>query len=69
MPVIIVEGPALPFDMKRKLVEEVTSVAREIYGGRTIAVLIHELSADNVGIEGKLVSELEKSVDDQMASG
>ena len=56
MPFITVEGPPIKdVDVKRRLVKELTDVAKEIYGIPHIAVLIKENPPENVGSNGELI--------------
>ena len=59
MPTVIVEGPKIPIEKKRQLVEGLTQVASEIYGidKKHIIILIRENPPENVGVGGKLLSE------------
>ncbi|ADC65163.1 4-oxalocrotonate tautomerase family enzyme [Ferroglobus placidus DSM 10642] len=62
MPVIIFEGPKLSREQKSELVEKFTEIASNVTGiGReAFVVLIKENEPDNVGVGGKLLSELKK---------
>ena len=58
MPIITVEGPAIPdVATKRQLVKRLTEVAVDIYKIEHIVVLIRENPPENVGVEGKLVAD------------
>ena len=60
MPVISMEGPAIPdLDKKRKLVRQVTEAAAEAYGlpAASIIILLKENKADNVSVGGQLISD------------
>ncbi|MFQ6051287.1 MAG: 4-oxalocrotonate tautomerase DmpI [Candidatus Hydrothermarchaeota archaeon] len=61
MPNIIVEGPPLDVESKRKLVEEFTEVAAKVYKMQkeVFLVLIKENPPENVGIGGKLIIDRE----------
>jgi 4-oxalocrotonate tautomerase family enzyme len=60
MPTIIVEGPPIDIDTKRRLVERLTTAAAEEYGIDSITVLIKENDAKNVGIDGTLLHDRRK---------
>jgi len=55
MPTIIVEGPPLGLDEKRKLVKGLTDVALEVYAIEHITVIIRENPPENVGVNGELL--------------
>ena len=58
MPIITVEGPAIPdIETKREFVKRLTEVAVDIYKIEHIVVLIRENPPENVGVEGKLVAD------------
>ena len=57
MPTIIVEGPPIGIETKRRLVERLTRVVSEEYGIPSITVLIKENAAENVGIDGTLLCD------------
>ncbi|RZN50620.1 4-oxalocrotonate tautomerase [archaeon] len=57
MPTIIVEGPPIGIETKRRLVERLTRAASEEYGISSITVLIKENAAENVGIDGALLHD------------
>jgi len=62
MPVITVEGPIKSVDEKRKLVELLTKAMKEAYGYPEefshITVIINENSSDNIGTNGKLLTDI-----------
>ena len=64
MPVINIDGVGgnLSKDQKRKLVEELTAKASEITGisESAFTVLIKEMSFDNIGGGGKLLSDIKE---------
>jgi len=60
MPSIMVEGPPVPIETKRKLVKGLTEVAIEAYGIPHIVVLIKENEPDCVGIDGVLICDRRK---------
>lgn len=62
MPTIIIEGPPIDVEKKRKLVRELTEVASKIYGIRHITVLIKENPPENVGIDGELLLDRKRKV-------
>jgi len=57
MPNIIVEGPIVPIEVKRKLVQGLSQVAAEAYGIKEIIVLIKENAPENVGLNGELLAD------------
>ncbi len=61
MPTIMVEGPPLDLERKRRLVEGLTEVAVEVYGIEHITVLIRENPPENVGISGQLLVDRRKA--------
>lgn len=67
MPLVMVQGPALPVEKKRELVAGITDVMAEVYqlAPQIITVLIHENPPENVGVGGRLLidrwAEAEKS--------
>ncbi len=64
MPVITVEAASLDMEQKRRLAEELTSVAASILGmpAETIYVFLKENALENIGVGGKLLKDREKSV-------
>lgn len=62
MPVITVEAPTLTKEQKKKLVKDLTVSAADIMKvpENTIYVFLKENETDNVGVGGKLFSELKK---------
>lgn len=60
MPVIIVESNKISTDKKRKLVKSMTKIVAEAYElpEDTITILIRELEEEDIGVGGKLLSEL-----------
>ncbi len=57
MPTVVVEGPPISVEQKRKLVKGVYEVAFEVYGIEHIVVLVKENPPENVGIRGKLLAD------------
>lgn len=55
MPTVVVEGPEIDVEKKRKLVGRITEVIKEIYGTAHVTVLIKENPPENVGINGELL--------------
>ena len=55
MPTIVVDGPPIDLEKKRKLVKTLTDAAVEVYGGIPITVLIKENPPENVGVSGELL--------------
>ncbi len=59
MPIIIVEGPPRDVETKRRLVEQFTTIFKEIYGYPKdfshISVIIRENKPENIGTNGKLL--------------
>jgi len=60
MPLIIIEGPSLELEARRKLVRELTEVASRAYGlpQEVITIVLHENEADRVASGGKLLIDL-----------
>lgn len=61
MPLVTIDGPAITdMDKKRTLVEEVSISASRAFGFpvEEIIVIIKENRPDNVGVGGKLVTDL-----------
>ena len=64
MPVITVEGPKIPdLDKKRRLVQEFTKTASEVFGlsKEAIIVILRETSPDCVASGGELICDLQAS--------
>ncbi len=60
MPIITVEGPALPFEAKRKLVKDLTDAAALTYSDMprgSIVILIKPLEPENVAAGGELLTD------------
>ena len=57
MPNIVVDGPPIPVEKKRRLVKELAEVAVDVYGIPHIVVLIRENKPDCVGINGELICD------------
>ena len=59
MPTIIIEGPPIPFDKKRKLVSSLTRAVSDIYEWPydRLIVIIHENPDENVARGGILLSD------------
>jgi 4-oxalocrotonate tautomerase family enzyme len=57
MPHISIKGPEIPLDVKRRLAEEVTKVASEVYGIPKEKFMIHimEFSKENIATAGSLL--------------
>ncbi len=62
MPTIMVDGPPIDVERKRRLVKKLTDVAVEVYGIPHIVVLIRENPPENVGVEGQLIADRKKPV-------
>lgn len=62
MPLIVIDGPVIDTDKKRRLVAGLTRVASEIYDlpEQVITVLIRENRPENVGVAGKLLVDRSK---------
>ncbi|KZX16213.1 4-oxalocrotonate tautomerase DmpI [Methanobrevibacter filiformis] len=60
MPVIIVESNEIDVDKKREYVKKLTEITAETYNLQesTVTVLIREIKPDNIGVGGKLLSDL-----------
>ncbi|WP_018248033.1 4-oxalocrotonate tautomerase DmpI [Orenia marismortui] len=60
MPIITMEGPKLTKEQKAKLISEFTKTASEITAipESSFSILIKENSAENVGVGGKMLSEI-----------
>lgn len=63
MPVITVEAASLDMEQKRRLASELTSVAASILRmpEETIYVFLKENPLENIGVGGRLLSEMKKS--------
>ena len=63
MPVITVEAASLDMEQKRRLASELTDVAARILGmpEETIYVFLKENPRENIGVGGRLLSEMKKS--------
>jgi len=61
MPTIVVDGPPLEVEEKRKLVKGLTETAIEVYGSIPITVLIKENVPENVGVNGELLIDRRKN--------
>ena len=63
MPVITVEAASLDMEQKRRLASELTDVAARILGmpEETIYVFLKENPLENIGVGGRLLSEMKKS--------
>ena len=59
MPHISIKGPALPLEKKRKLSEEISQIASEIYGIPKEKFMIHiqEFSKENTASGGVLLCD------------
>jgi len=55
--VINVEGPLIDVDQKRELVNKLTEVAVGVYGNKEIIVLVRENPPENVGYNGQLIAD------------
>jgi 4-oxalocrotonate tautomerase family enzyme len=57
MPHISIKGPEIPLDVKRRLAEEITKVASEVYGIPKEKFMIHimEFSKENIATAGSLL--------------
>ena len=63
MPYIVLDGPRLTKEQKREIVEKFTEIASEVtkIPPKAFVVMIKENDPDNVGIGGKLLSEMMRS--------
>lgn len=65
MPIITVEGPIRDIESKKLLVKSLTKAFKEAYGYPEdfahVTVIIRENSPENVGTNGKLLSEVWKN--------
>jgi len=63
MPTVIIEGPPLPVDKKKRLVSSITDIISKIYEwpAERIIVIIHENPDENVARGGVLLSDKQKS--------
>ena len=63
MPVITVEAASLDMEQKRRLAKELTSVAASILRmpEETIYVFLKENPLENIGVGGRILSDLKKS--------
>lgn len=62
MPVINISGPAnASKETKKEIIEKVSQIVSEAYGLpiQTITVVIEETPADNVGVGGKQLSDMQ----------
>lgn len=66
MPTIIIEGPSLPVEKKRKLVSSVTDIVSKIYEwpAERVIVIIHENPDENAARGGRLLSDRKNENDD-----
>lgn len=60
MPTIMVEGPPIDVERKRRLVKKLTEAAVEGYRIEHITVLIRENLPENVGVGGQLLADRKK---------
>jgi len=61
MPIITLEGPAIPdLDRRRSFIRELTDAAVKAYGlpEEKIIVILHENSREQVGVGGNLLADL-----------
>jgi 4-oxalocrotonate tautomerase len=61
MPIITLEGPAIPdLDHRRSFIRELTDAAVKAYGlpEEKIIVILHENSREQVGVGGNLLADL-----------
>ena len=58
MPSVIIEGPKIDVETKRKVVKKLTEVIRELYRVEHVSVVIHENELENVGVDGELLSDI-----------
>lgn len=57
MPNVVVDGPPISVEQKRRLVKGLSDVAVEVYGIEHIIVVIRENGPENVGIDGELLAD------------
>lgn len=62
MPIITVECAAMDLETKKKFIKEITAKASEVTKIREEAftIVIHENGADNIGVGGKVLSDIVK---------
>ncbi|OED29824.1 4-oxalocrotonate tautomerase DmpI [Methanosphaera sp. WGK6] len=63
MPIITIEGVAnATKETKKEIIEKVSKVVSEEYDVpiQAISVIIHDVPADNVGVAGKQLSEIQQ---------
>ena len=60
MPLITIEAPAMDNETKAKLIQELTAKASEVIKlpAQAFTIIIHENSSDNVGVGGKVLTDL-----------
>ena len=58
MPSVIIEGPKIDVETKRKVVKKLAEVIRELYRVEHVSVVIHENELENVGVDGELLSDI-----------
>ena len=70
MPVITVEAASLDMEQKRRLASELTDVAARILDmpRETIYVFLKENPLENIGVGGRILSDLKKSASPDKAS-
>ena len=59
MPTIQIDGPPIPIEQKRQLVEKLSDDAAEVYGvaKEHMIVMIRENAPENVGVGGQLLAD------------
>ncbi len=62
MPTIQIDGPPIPTERKRQLVEKLSNAAAKVYGiaKEHMIVLIRENAPENVGVGGQLLADRHK---------
>ncbi len=61
MPLIVFEvGGEITYEQKKELVQRLTRVSAEVTGipDEAFVIYIHELSEDNIGLGGKLLTQV-----------
>jgi 4-oxalocrotonate tautomerase len=62
MPIINMKGPKLSKEQKRELIKRFTEVGSEVteLPKEAFTILLEEVDADNVGVEGEMLSDKQK---------
>jgi len=69
MPTIIIEGPPIKLETKRRLAKEMAEAAAKVYGKPKdiMIVLIKENPPENVGVGGELLIDRRRGKSDKPA--